>query len=1583
MNRAVLTGSFVVLLVAWCIAGKEFEHLGSAQGLSHGITYGCVQDFRGFIWIATENGLDCWDGYRFSPYQADPDNPDSPSENNIGVILHSREGEIWFGTWGGGVNRLNLGTGRFAVYRNRPGDPSSLGDDRVQALHQDRTGTIWVGTYSRGLSRFEPTSGTFRHFDSRAAAPGRLSHDRVWSIAEAPDGTLWVGTGNGLNRLDPSTGRIVSYFHDPANPRSIPHAVVRKVFFDRAGRLWIGTEAGLGLFEPAAGAYLPLPLASPAGPDTVIRVNTLLEDPSGNLWIGTSGMGLFRYTFTGGAVEHFTYDPADPRGLSHNDIRSLFVDRSQNLWVCTRGGGINLLDLKPERFRKVTYNPRNPSGLSDGNVRNLYLDRGGTLWVGTEDGLNRSADDGQSFVHFKPREGDGASISYNRVRAVCEGRDGTVWVATLGGGLNALDPVTGKFRRFRSNPAAAGSLSHDRVNAVLVDSSGTVWAGTDEGLNRLNPDGQTFTRYLADPGRPGSLSGNYVTALFQDRSGTIFVGTEKGLNLMDSKTGDFRVYLNREGDPASLSHDRVTCFQEDPRGAVWVGTMGGLNRFDPETGTFFRYSQGDGLPCSHIAGILFDRAGNLWVSTAQGLARLSRAGGRFRAYDVNDGLPGNEFFDGSCMATADGRLWFGCTKGLIVFNPDRVRDNPNVPPVVLTSFSLFDKEVHSGLRLQGIRELDIPWQNNFFSFEFAALDFTRPSKNLYAYKLEGFDADWVQCGNRRFASYTNLDGGEYVFTVKGSNNDGVWNEKGVSIRIRVQTKPWKTWWAYLLYALAGIGLVWAWAAFRTRAHRREITRQRLLVENLRRVDELKDEFLTNTSHELRAPINGMIGIVDGLLGGAAGPLSAQANGSLTLVSYSARRLFHMVQDILDFSKLRNRDITITPKPLDLQQVAEVVRFLCRPLFIGKNVTLSNTVHSDLPAVDADEIRLQQILVRLVENAAKHTECGAVTLSAELRGVQVEVSVTDTGKGIPPSRVDELQRFFSTPDAEVPPNALGLGITRYLVDLHGGRMSLESTPGKGSRFRFTLPVSRSEGERGSGISAATEFVEQLPAADAALLDVVLPTTDIPADAFRVLVVDDEVVTLQVLVHQLTLLRFAVTPVRNGVEALERVAMGEEFDLVITDTVMPRMSGFELCRKLREKYSMFEVPVIMLTEKNQPREILAGFEAGANDYLAKPFDRKEMESRVRTLLSLKQAVQRAIVNARHLESEHQQRVLAETLRDMTRALTSTLNTQEVLTRLLENMRYFVRFESGLALYREEGMNFRALAAFGEPLPREGEALSSALLNTAAMKTVTETRQLLRVDDLADSPRFRDGIDPGEVRSLLGVPLLCRGELQGIIVLKSTVPGAFSGVEADMAFTVAGQAGIAVENSKMFTEIKRMAVTDALTGLTNRRHFFDLAEAEFQRSRRYERPLAVIMADIDHFKQVNDTWGHSAGDEALREVAGRFQSGIRRVDLVGRYGGEEFVFLLPESDLDAAMAVAERIRVSVAEPAVTLSTGEALRLTVSLGVAALREGIASLQQLLDVADGALFVSKHSGRDRVTAAEGGESGEDAGSAE
>jgi len=796
-----------------------FQHVTVRDGLSQNAVHSLVQDRHGYLWIATEDGLNRFDGYTFIVYRRqlieDPPQDieahrvEHPglSDSLVRVLYEDSDGVLWVGT-AGGVNRFVRSSGLFHHYQPWDQEAGSQAQISVHAIMEDLDGRLWVGAAPGGLNQLDRSTGTYQHHRHDPRDPSTLSSNLITSIAMTPDGTLWVGTENaGLNRLDPATGQVHRFSHDPQYTNAISGSNVSDLTVDHSGMLWIATEdAGLSRLDPASGEvqrFLHDPDEAYSLSSNALRV--VYEDSQQRLWIGhhpNGGLDLFDRN--SGRFFNYTHRLGVVGTFSDNHVLSALEDDSGILWFGTSVGGLNKYD--PARLHFVHYHDEwwTTNSLNNNTVRSFHSE-GPLLYIGTAGGLNvldlRSGD----FTHHvhDPERPD--SIPNNIVRDIARDTDGKLWLATHGG-LSHFDPDTQRFSNYYHDPQDPASLSTNTIWRVHVDRQGMVWAGSRGELNRLDPETGQIQRFRSDPDDPGTLPLDWLLAIHEDSRGNLWFGSIR----YDPTSQTFMNYAPEPGQTAPISNPVVMSIVEDDNGVLWFGTRGGLNRLDdPENGHFTQFTTEDGLPNDVIYGILIDDDGRLWLSTNRGIARFDPGSGEVNQFDVSHGLQADEFNNGAYHRTESGEMYFGGINGFNVFDPTHISLNDYAPPLVITRFLVMNEERNLGHLYPetdtGIQAITLLHNENYLSFEFAALDYAAPERIRYQYRLVGFNDDWTPAGNRRFASYTNLSPGDYRFEVRGTNSDGMWSPHTAAMSFRITPVFWQTlWFQASMVLLAGL-----------------------------------------------------------------------------------------------------------------------------------------------------------------------------------------------------------------------------------------------------------------------------------------------------------------------------------------------------------------------------------------------------------------------------------------------------------------------------------------------------------------------------------------------------------------------------------------------------------------------------------------------------------------------------------------------------------------------------------------------------------------------------------------------------------
>ncbi len=834
----------------------RFETLTVEDGLSQSTIRAIAQDGNGFIWFGTDEGLNQYDGYQFTQLKHDPDNTNSLIDDVITSLFTDRNGDLWIGT-PSGLDHYDIHSRQFKHYPFvEPGSPGLWGSS-VQTIIGDASGNLWIGTHDGGLNFLNRANGYFAHNFLDSGTTGILGSDQVEDLAINRDGNIWVATQGGLFELNPLTKSYTRFWKQTFNPFSLSDSNCLSVYIDGSGVLWVGTAGGLNRYDWITRRFRHFS-NDPENPSTLIAntVNQLLGDDKGNLWIGTP-QGLDRLEKGSDLFIHYSNDSNDLFNLSDETITSLFQDRSGVFWVGTSAGGVNYYSRSANKFHSTIQKTGDLNGLSDSAVYGIAETPDGMLWIGTmSGGLNRLNRRTGSVRYYYHLPSDPSSLSSDQIRVLYSDSAGDLWIGTFNAGLDRYGSATDSFTHYMIDPLHPGNLDQYSITSIFEDSQGNLWVGTGGfGFHRLDRTNGTFEHFQIPDQDDHS---GWITTMMEDPQGRLWLGTAAGLYIYDVDQNRFSVYKHDPGISSSLPDGEVTSICPVGDGTYWLAILrSGIVRFDPDKGVLANFAQPEGLANETVYGILGEENGRIWVSTNKGLSRFDPDSWIFRNYDLSDGLPGNEFNPGASYRSPRGEFFFGGMNGLVSFFPADIQDNPVEPQVVIRYFKRFNQIERQDLL--GGENIQLSYRDNFISFEFAALDYTAPQKNLFAYQLVGFDKDWVYSGTRNYVSYTNLSGGDYVLNVKAANSDGVWNDEGISVSIHVEPPFWTHGWFIGLITLALAGGVFS--AYRFRVHtiesqnrdlERQIVERTQETEHRRQVAESLREIIAilNSDHSL-------------------------------------------------------------------------------------------------------------------------------------------------------------------------------------------------------------------------------------------------------------------------------------------------------------------------------------------------------------------------------------------------------------------------------------------------------------------------------------------------------------------------------------------------------------------------------------------------------------------------------------------------------------------------------------------------------------------------------------------------------------
>ncbi|TDE17212.1 hybrid sensor histidine kinase/response regulator transcription factor [Dyadobacter psychrotolerans] len=1220
-------GRFVIVLLAaffsfGIAAGQNmvFNHLDSEDGLSQNSVLTIAQDYRGFMWFGTGYGLNKYDTRGFKIYKHNPADSTSISNDYILSSLSDSKKTLWFGT-SGGLNKYNPETDSFTQILAGDISKKTLSNQTVNCIYEDRSGRLWVGT-SNGLNlltdRKQNLFKSYFHSGSQPSLPG----NDVRAVFEDSNGNLWVGTTSGLSKMTFQNDRVLfeSFVNNKKKSNSLSDNFVTSVTEDLQKNIWIGTKlGGLNLYQNSSKSFIRFGHTNQASSLIHNNIRRLMTDKSGKIWIGTlEGLSIFdpvNRTF-----QSYQHNPEKRSSLSQNSLYSIFQDASQSVWLGTYFDGVNIVYSHSTPFN-VIQNGTSKYSLSHNVVSAITADEKNNLWVGTEGGgINFLNEATGTVSKLRSTENSSSGLSSNLIKSLVKSRDGKLWIGMHLGGLNSYDPQTGIYKAFHHDPTDPRSISSDNVNAILEDKQGRLWVGTDQkGINILNRTTGTFDHYSVQTRPPFQLSGNFVRTLFEDSKGNIWVGTGEGLNLIEK--GLKKISWIRSKYP--LNHPFpviINCISEDTSGVIWVGSYnGGLTGFDPNKKSFKTYTQKDGLPNDNVLGILSDGQGNLWVSTDNGLCRFDVKNQNFKNYNTTDGLSGNEFRMNAAYRSNSGEMFFGGVNGMVHFFPDNIEINEFAAPVVFTSLKLFNKPVGIGAEDELLAkdigmtdEIKLSHSQNIFTLDFALLNYIKPGKNSYAYKLEGFEKDWNYV-NTSSATYTNLPAGKYTFLVKGANNDGLWSKVPARLIIEVLPPFWKTWWAYCLYAITFTGILWF------------VVRYFYLTALFKREHELQQvklDFFTNVSHEIRTHLTLIQGPVERLI--ATETENTLLQSQLTQVRKNAERLLRLVSELMDFRKAETNHLQLQITRNDLVPfLREVFSAFSLPSQY-RSITSVFESNADVIELYFDQEQLEKVIFNLLSNAYKFTQDGgSVTMITEDKPQSVEIRIVDNGKGIAPQYLSKLfENFFQVYDygKQNTGYGIGLALSKSIVELHKGKLTVESRQqqnNKAGRTCFTIIL-----QKGSKHFDASQLRSE--AAGSVYLEPLFEQMHKEVSVFPVdeqkptiLLVEDNSEVREFVVDSLSS-QYQIIEAENGKTGWDYAAELIP-DLIVSDVMMAEMDGLTLCTKLKTDQRTSHIPVILLTAKASLNHQLSGLKTGADAYISKPFSIQVLEVKLRNLLA----------------------------------------------------------------------------------------------------------------------------------------------------------------------------------------------------------------------------------------------------------------------------------------------------------------------------------------------------------------------------
>ena len=1219
---------FLLITFGCCFnttAQLRFERIGNQQGLSQSTVIKIFQDKKGFIWFATRDGLNKYDGYNFTVYRHVFNNPSSISSSNITCISEDLNENLWIGTADGGINKMDKETGEFIRFKqtDRKSDISKL---NISSIIITKENQIYAATYGAGLLQIDEKT---ERINWKIIESKPISTNSISQIYQDRKGNLLLGGPYGVFTQISKNGDAKSLAIE--NNLTPKRNQITCFYEDAKGNILVGTR-GNGLYKiDLVTRKISQILYNPSQIDRDNLIMSLAYDQSGTLWVGTdSGVILIKNNNFKNPV-HLQANPDSDTGLSSHAIQGLMVDKDDNVWIGTWEAGLNVHYRDKNKFTLYRHKTNTEQSLLRDKITSIACEDNNRVWIGSNSGLTLLDRKANLYKHFIVNPSTSTVLNNNDINFLHFDKEGDLFVSTWGAGLRILKKGSEHFTNYSYHN---GQFTPYFTCIQSSKTPNKVWIGTQEsGLLSFDKLTGNFTP-IVELNKRGILSEIHVNSILEDSEGILWIGSyNNGTFRYNPKTHRIKHFIQSD-KTGSIKGNHVFQILEDSQKRIWIATNGGgLCLYQPQTNTFKTWTTEDGLPNNTIKGILEDKQQNLWLATNQGLSEFLIRSNSFKNYTQKDGLQGSEFLINAYAQNKSGEMFFGGTGGMNVFHPDSLKENNKVPPVYITGLRLFNKPVTIGQKSSPLRknilatdELTFESNQNVFSLEFTALDFESLKNNQYAYFLEGFDKEWQYVGNQRSASYTNLNAGEYTFRVKASNNDGIWNPEQATIKIIVLPPWYKSWWAFWIYGGLIIGSIYA---FRKIIQVRERFKSDIKIQEkenaqIQALDRLKTNFFTNISHEFRTPLTLIISPLEKYLSENTDLPNPQRKRAESIYR-NAKQLQKLINQLLDLSKLEAGRLFPEITQSDLIEFTEKITNSFQDLAEQKNISLKfKTTEIQLMAYFDSDI-VEKILTNLLSNAFKFSKDGGeiivlITLKPS-DNQQVIIKVSDNGIGISQDNLPNIfNRFYQVHDNNQPQivgTGVGLSLCKELAELHRGEILVSSKIGEGTIFSVYLPITKNAFEsqwirEGQNYfeNESNQVKKSLQTFDNQVIN------EIDKDKPLMLIAEDNE-DLRAYIKDIFIQDFQILEAENGKCAL-RIAQENIPDIIISDWMMPQMTGVELCENIKINAKTSHIPVIILTSKSSNESKLMGLETGADDYITKPFNASLLEVRVKNIL-----------------------------------------------------------------------------------------------------------------------------------------------------------------------------------------------------------------------------------------------------------------------------------------------------------------------------------------------------------------------------
>jgi signal transduction histidine kinase/ligand-binding sensor domain-containing protein/AraC-like DNA-binding protein len=1235
----------------------RFSKIDISQGLSHNEVKCIFKDEKGFMWFGTRSGLDRFDGYKFKIYKHDLRDTSSISDEDIEQIFEGPEHKLWINTKSSLVI-YDLLTEKFDQHPQSVLKTIGIPDASLLDLKKDQDGNYWFLGATSGLYKYFPITGKTIHFLNKIKDGVTDASSNITGFAISDSNFLWTISSNSyLAKIDANTGKWISGTNALQN-------VAKKlsnyqVYIDAQGDLWVyspGAPQGVFNFDVAHNKMTHISKGNDQKSLNNDFVRSVVQDEAGLIWLATDHGGINLLDKKDFTTRYLLNYEDDNYSIAQNSINSMYKDNSGIIWIGTFKKGISYYNKSIIKFPLYRHKISDPNSLSYNDINRFIEDNKGNIWIGTNGGglvyFDRKTG---KFTKYSHNPSDNNSLCNDVVVSLCIDHDNTLWVGTYFGGLDHYDGK--KFIHYRHSDADTSSISDNAIWSIMEDSQNRIWIGTfSSGLDRYERSSNTFRHFKATGFH--SVHSKYVCDLLEAKNGDIWIATSNGVDVFEQKTGDFSKYYHRDisKPSSSLSNDNTIALLQDSRGLIWIATRDGLTYYDPAKKEFKTLRKEDGLADNIIVSIVEDKQYNIWAATPNGLSNIiidknnqtGKLSFQFRNYNQSDGLQGKEFNEYAACVTKEGELFFGGPNGFNMFTPQQIDNSNYNPQMVLTDLQMFNKSVNVGEKFNGhiilpesisdTKEITLKYNENIFSIEFAALNFFNTSKLRYAYTLKGFNNEWFIADDKTHkATYTNLDPGSYVFKVRTINENGTLSDNSTSLKINILPPLWRTSYAYGVYILLLIMLLYTGRRIILQRARMRfaIEQERREAHRLHDLDMMKIRFFTNVSHELRTPLSLILTPLEKIIRNATEPLQ---KGQFQMIYRNARRLLNLVNQLLDFRKMEMRELQLHPSKGDIIKFIQEVSYSFTDLAAKNHIIFSFTSSTDNFFTEFDHDKIERILFNLLSNAFKFThDYGSVSVNLKVQNKDdenmLEINVRDSGIGIPPDKQEKIfDRFFqdSIPENMVNQGSgIGLAITKEFVKLHNGSITVESKVNSGTCFTLLLPFKELQPDSAENKYEKNgnnnNFIEEPDKKEPKEIQQAKGVIDKIAQKRTVLLVEDND-DLRLYLKQNFEQHFNIIEASDGKSGWQKT-LSSHPDIIVSDISMPEMNGIDLCRKIKNDKRTSFIPVILLTALTGDEHQLKGLETGASDYMTKPFNLEILLSKIRNLLAQQESARRA--------------------------------------------------------------------------------------------------------------------------------------------------------------------------------------------------------------------------------------------------------------------------------------------------------------------------------------------------------------------